>query len=85
MHGLRAGVYDGRRYDDRSHGVQSMRYVQCRIRRHDGDGRQQRMHHMRRGLLQSDCEQRGMHGVHDGVYDDRWHDGSHGSESVRYV
>jgi len=86
MHGLHDGIYDDRRHADGSHSSESMRYVCCGLRRHYGDWRQQRMHDMRCRVLQGDREQCGVHGLHDGVHDDRRHaDGSHGVESLRYV
>jgi hypothetical protein len=83
---MHAGVYDGRRHNDGSHSVESMQYVQFRIWRHYGERRQQRMHYMRGGILQSDGQQCGVHGMHAGVYDERRHgDGSHSAEPMQRV
>ena len=86
MYCMHDGVYDNGWYGYWSNRAEPMQHVCGGLWRHICERWQQRMHDMRGGVLQSDGQQCGVHGVHDGVYnDERRDDWSYRSESVQHV
>ena len=83
VHGLHDGVYDDRRYDDGSHGFESVQRVCGWVWRLEFCWHKW-LQCMYSGHLQDYRWQCCVHGLHYGVYDDWRHvDGCHGAEPVQ--